>query len=50
MSATSYCHLASAAGDLAVETLQAQDFFKHGEDPAARRLAPIELITETVPV
>ena len=52
MSATSYCHLASAGDDLAIETLQAQDFFKHYTEKT-RQLAggevatPIELIAET---
>ncbi|MGB8398473.1 hypothetical protein [Bradyrhizobium sp.] len=50
---SSYCHLASAADDQAVKTLQQRDFFKHYTEKT-RQVAggevvvtPIELIAET---
>jgi ferredoxin-NADP reductase len=50
MSATSYCHLARAAGDLTVETLQERDFFKTRQLAGGEGVTPIELIAETAPV
>ena len=50
---SSYCHLASAADDLAVKTLQARDFFKHYTEKTKQvaggevTVTPIELIAET---
>jgi hypothetical protein len=50
---SSYFHLASAADDLAVKTLQARDFFKHYTDKTRQvaggevTVTPIELIAET---
>ena len=50
---SSYCHLASAANDQAVKTLQQRDFFKHYTEKT-RQVAggevvvtPMELIAET---
>jgi hypothetical protein len=49
-----YCHLASAADDDAVKTLQQRDFFKHYTEKTRQVAAggdvavtPIELIAET---
>ena len=50
---SSYCHLASAADDLAVKTLQQRDFFKHYTEKTRQvaggevTVTPIELIAET---
>jgi hypothetical protein len=50
---TSYCHLAAAADEQAIKTLQQRDFFKHYTEKT-RQVAggevvvtPIELIAET---
>jgi hypothetical protein len=50
----SYCHLASAADEQAVKTLQQRDFFKHYTEKTRQVAAggdvvvtPIELIAET---
>jgi len=49
----SYCHLASAADDSAVKTLQARDFFEHYTEKTKQvaggevTVTPIELIAET---
>ena len=50
---SSYFHLASAADDSAVKTLQARDFFKHYTEKTRQvaggevTVTPIELIAET---
>ena len=52
---SSYWHLASAADDLAVKTLQQRDFFKHYTEKTRQvaggevTVTPIELIAETSP-
>ena len=52
---SSYFHLASAADDSAVKTLQARDFFKHYTEKTRQvaggevTVTPIELIAETSP-
>src|SRR5947208_14636740 len=52
---SSYLHLASAADDLAVKTLQQRDFFKHYTEKTRQvaggevTVTPIELIAETSP-
>jgi hypothetical protein len=52
---SSYCHLASAADEQAVKTLQQREFFKHYTEKtrqvAAGRevvVTPIDLIAETI--
>ena len=51
----SYWHLASAADDSAVKTLQQRDFFKHYTEKTRQvaggevTVTPIELIAETSP-
>ena len=52
---SSYCHLASAADEQAVKTLQQRDFFKHYTEKTRQVAAggdvvvtPIDLIAETV--
>ena len=47
MSATSYCHLVSTVDDLAVERLQARNFFKTRQLAGGEVVTPIELIAET---
>jgi hypothetical protein len=52
---SSYCHLASAADEQAVKTLQQRDFFKHYTEKTRQVAAggdvvvtPIDLIAETI--
>jgi hypothetical protein len=50
---SSYVHLAAAADDAAIETLQSRDFFKHYREKTRQvagghvTVTPIELIAET---
>jgi hypothetical protein len=52
---SSYFHLASAADDVAVKTLQSRDFFRHYTEKTKQvaggevTVTPIELIAETAP-
>src|SRR6201746_1474692 len=53
---TSYFHLASAADDAAVKTLQHRDFFKHYtektrqvSDASGAAVSPIDWVAETAP-
>lgn len=52
---SSYFHLAAAADDAAVKTLQSRDFFKHYTEKTRQvaggevTVTPIELIAETQP-